>query len=396
MISSSYTIVSMTAYENLLCIVSHNGLPMLEAQNLKMKIIDVSKNYHTILETEVPLTPGSNLFWINFSEEGSIFTYDTDGILRNLSVACGNNWIPVLDVKQRYDIEADKFWIVGISEGDIACCILKNRSYPTSGDKSRIQSYKLCIPLLGLDTTGRLDSRKSNPADIEENFMRETLELTHQQWRRHQWSVLRNTRTQKDPSYNQSKSIYTDMDVINKKKALDKITINSIRIAALSEDKAKIFSLSAKIHLVKSYTICISLLNEMKMPLIADELRKIQDKKEIEEQNDRENTINSSQIPDKKRASYTSVSERILKSRAVIKGKEVKKIEVKPASNGILERSLKNQRLEPVKKEFVANPFANKENKKTHNKNLLKELFNNSIQKNPCEAEKPKSAKQKL
>lgn len=95
MLSSSNTVVSMAAYENLLCIVSHSGLPMLEAQNLKMKVIDISKNYATILETEVPLTPGSSLSWMNFSEEGSIFTYDTDGILRNLSIACGNNWIPV-------------------------------------------------------------------------------------------------------------------------------------------------------------------------------------------------------------------------------------------------------------------------------------------------------------
>ena len=81
------TIVAMAAYENLLCIISHNGMPMFESQNLKMKVINVDKNYSTVLETEVPLTSGSNLSWMSFSDEGGIYTYDTEGILRNFSFA---------------------------------------------------------------------------------------------------------------------------------------------------------------------------------------------------------------------------------------------------------------------------------------------------------------------
>ena len=121
MMSYSCPIITMLAYEGFLCIISHNGLPMLESQNLRMKVIDVSKSYSKVIESEVPLSPGSNLNWAGFSEEGAIFTYDTDGVLRSFSFALGGNWVPVLDIQQKYDIEPEKFWIISVSEGDVKC-----------------------------------------------------------------------------------------------------------------------------------------------------------------------------------------------------------------------------------------------------------------------------------
>jgi hypothetical protein len=280
MISYSCNIVTMFAYENLLCVISHNGLPMLESQNLKMKVVDVSNFYSRVVETEVPISPGSNLAWANFSEEGEIYTYDTEGIFRAFSCALGENWIPVLDLKQKYDIEPDKFWVISVSEGNVSCCVLKNKSSPESRDKNHIQIFKTCVPLLGIDSTGKADAKKNNPADSEEAFLREHIELTHQQWRRTKWSYLRNTRTQKDPNFFISKSIFTDIETTEKKKNLDKITINSIRIAALNQDKKKVLMHAQRLNLTKSFHICISMLEELKLPLIADELRKIRDKKE--------------------------------------------------------------------------------------------------------------------
>ncbi|CAI2383333.1 unnamed protein product [Moneuplotes crassus] len=398
MMSCFHSVVCMAAYENLLCVVSHNGLPMLEAQNLKLKIIDTTKNYACIVETEVPVTPGATLQWMNFSEEGSLYTYDTDGIMRNLSFSHGNNWIPVLDVKQRYDIEPSKFWIIGISEGEISCCVLRARTYPTPIDKSHIQSFKLCIPLLGLDTTGKAEIKRENTADNEEKFIRESIELTHQQWRRHQWSSLRNSRTQKNPSYNQSKSIFTDIEMTQSKKALDKIIINSIRIAAHNDDKAKILSLARKLHLVKSYSLCITLLHEMKLPFVADELQKVMEKKEMEEQNERERQISSSQNSREKQVNKaSSLSEKIMQARMNNMEKNSKTENAKK-ENPILARSMmkKEANESGVNKSVPNNPFANKENKKVHNKNFLNDLLGQKVEKKVSNLEKPKNAKQKL
>ena len=77
-----------------------------------------------------------------------------------------------------------------------------------------------------------------------------------------------------------SKSIFTDIETTDKKKSLDKITINSIRIAALNQDKKKVLMHAQRLNMTKSFQICISMLEELKLPLIADELRKIRDKKD--------------------------------------------------------------------------------------------------------------------
>jgi hypothetical protein len=399
MTSYSCTIVSMTAYENLLCVITHNGLPMLASQNLRMKVIDVSKTFSNIVETEVPLSPSSNLIWTSFSEEGSIYTYDTDGILRTFSFAMGSNWVPVLDVKQKYDIDADKFWIVGISEGEITCCVLKNKSAPDQRDKNHLKSFKLCVPLLGLDNTGKLEAKRNNLPDNEEQYFREHLELTHQQWRRHQWTNLRNTRTQKDPCNFVSKNIYTDVETLDKKKQLDKITINSIRITALNNDKMRVLMYAKRLNLVKSYTLCMSLLHELKLPLIADELRKLRDNKEMEEASIRghqNSSVQNSQRKEDDKSSYVSISQKILKTRAENEKAAVKFDTKLPAKATITPQP--TQVSQEPKEKVTTNPFAKKENKNPINrkKNLFDDLLKKNLTKRTTNVENTTTLKKKI
>lgn len=359
-----------------------------------MKIIDVSKNFSKIVETEVPLSPESKLTWVGFSDEGQLFTYDSEGVLRAFSFSMGGNWVPMLDVRAKYDIEPDRFWVVGVSEGDVTCCVLKNKSSPDQRDKHNIKSFKLCVPLLGLDRTGNPDKKKNNVADSEEHYLRENMELTHQQWRRGQWSHLRNTRTQNDPSHALSSTIWTDIETTEKKKVMDKITINCIRISALSQDKMKVLSHAKRLNLVKSYTICISLLEELKQPLIAEELRKMRDNKETEELQQREKALSSVRKSQEKDSHNASINEKILKSRlesgadSIANMYKKQLIETKPQTNS-----------EPVKVDPVVNPFLKKkENVNTDNKkkDLFANLLKMTTQKQPAPSTTTVAAKKKL
>ena len=81
--------VTLVAYENLLAVVYHAGPSVYGCQALKVKIIDMTstgKNAFAIIQDiECPVSRYSNLVWIGFSEEGQLFTYDSDGVLRALS-----------------------------------------------------------------------------------------------------------------------------------------------------------------------------------------------------------------------------------------------------------------------------------------------------------------------
>ena len=41
-----------------------------------------SRNYKIICDIECPISRDSNLVWAGFSEEGQLYTYDSNGLLR--------------------------------------------------------------------------------------------------------------------------------------------------------------------------------------------------------------------------------------------------------------------------------------------------------------------------
>jgi len=156
--STSQHVVSMLGYENLLALVVSNGVPCMETQNMRLRVIDVKNYFKVLYETEFPLTPGSALQWIGFSDEGQLFTFDTDGVMRMLSNGYGNNWIPCLDIKAKYSIEPEKFYPISVSGYEVLGVHLRPGQYfPIYSDKNRIKPYKLTLPLLNLTTNSTQD-----------------------------------------------------------------------------------------------------------------------------------------------------------------------------------------------------------------------------------------------
>lgn len=352
---------------------------MLETQNLRMKVIDVTAFYKTIADTEVALSPSSSITWANFSDEGQIYTFDSIGVMRQFSFSMGMNWIPVLDTEMKYKIEASKFYVIGVSQSDISCVVLNNKTSPDFTDKNKIKVYKFLLPLLDLDPSFNVESKQNNPADSEEIYLREYLEFSHEKWRRAQWSHLRNTRNQSDPSYFLSQSIYTDQNTLEKQRKLDKTLINSIRLAALNQNKAKILTLSKRLYLTKSISLCITLLDEMKLAFIADQLRGMLAQRQNDEQEAKEKRLSDTQKPIE-RESFMSMNEKMAKNQAIETG-------AKPSqSNEVLSiaERIKNSKpvAKPVEKAQAAtfNPFAKKENSNTINKtkNFFTDLINKS------------------
>lgn len=86
-------IVAMEAYENLLAVVFHEGVPIYEAQLLSMKLFCVSQwEVLSVSQCHVPLTipqPGEKGFvlrWFGFSMEGMLFSKDSCGVIRAYSL----------------------------------------------------------------------------------------------------------------------------------------------------------------------------------------------------------------------------------------------------------------------------------------------------------------------
>lgn len=85
-----------------------------------MKVIDINnRNYQIVYDIELPITKFSNLIWIGFSEEGMLYTYDNEGVLRTLN-PFNKQWVPVLDFKYILpDSYGQYLWIVGVSANEV-------------------------------------------------------------------------------------------------------------------------------------------------------------------------------------------------------------------------------------------------------------------------------------
>ena len=94
--------VSMVGYENHLALVYHSGPSIYGCQALKVKIYDMSnRNYNILYDIECPISRYSNLVWLGYSEEGMLFTFDSEGLLRTLN-PLNKQWVPVIDFKYKF------------------------------------------------------------------------------------------------------------------------------------------------------------------------------------------------------------------------------------------------------------------------------------------------------
>jgi hypothetical protein len=55
---------------------------------------------------------------MGFSEEGQLYSYDSEGVFRGLSFR-NYQWMPVLDFKFRMPNSYSQLWVVGVCEGEV-------------------------------------------------------------------------------------------------------------------------------------------------------------------------------------------------------------------------------------------------------------------------------------
>jgi len=116
-------------------------------------MIDVNNFFKTLYEVELPLSPESLLQWVGFSDEGQLFTCDSDGVMWMLINGYGNSWVPCLEIEKKYKINSEKFYPVSVSGDEVLGVILRTgNDFATQTDKNRVQTFKMTIPFLNLIT----------------------------------------------------------------------------------------------------------------------------------------------------------------------------------------------------------------------------------------------------
>lgn len=114
--------------------------------------------------------------------------------------------------------------------------------------------------------------------------MREQLVIEQESYRKEQWEHLKHFRSKYDNEYPQTETVCSNGDISNKKKEIDKLLLNSIRILIVNEEYEKVFSYIDQLYFTQSLKICIKLcesLNAMELAMKVGKYLQDKEQKEI-------------------------------------------------------------------------------------------------------------------
>ncbi|KAK4426922.1 hypothetical protein Salat_1461000 [Sesamum alatum] len=143
-------VVTAAGYKDELAVVTHSSpsLPTDE-QMLEFRVFNIAHGTQP-LRGRLPLTPGSCLTWLGFSEEGHLSSFDSKGVLRVFTSQYGGSWLPLFSASKLKKPD-ENYWVAGLSASKLFCIVCKSpESFPQSTPKPVLTLLDLSFLLLVL------------------------------------------------------------------------------------------------------------------------------------------------------------------------------------------------------------------------------------------------------
>ncbi|XP_047329703.1 protein ENHANCER OF LHP1 1 [Impatiens glandulifera] len=144
-------VVSASGFGDQLMVVTHASPPFSSNdQNLEFRVFNIS-NATEHVKGKLPLTPGSVLTWIGFSEEGKLCSFDSMGVLRVYTDQYGGSWLPLFSSRKIKKPE-ENYWVVGLNSSKLFCVVCKSPdSFPQVFPKPILTLLDFSFPLASSD-----------------------------------------------------------------------------------------------------------------------------------------------------------------------------------------------------------------------------------------------------
>ena len=256
-LSLSSTVIALTGYENYLAYVYISSLPLSNSQQLRFKILDEYKMFNEVYDGILSISPLSNLIYFSYSKEGILISYDSYNIVRGFFYEVQNNWIPLLDLGNKYINENKNFWCIGVEENEIYGIEMK-------GEK--IEPYPESRPI---EKTWNLITD-----DPENEFQKSYIFISFEEKRCTKYNEIRKIREDNIlfPDYKLTESLKEDNEIKKQKVAHDKKIIGKMQNLAIEGLDSQVIVLFDYIFKNKNKEIFIKICREMDKNELADYL----------------------------------------------------------------------------------------------------------------------------
>ena len=367
-LSLSNTVIAISGYENYLAYVYISSLPLSNSQQLRFKILDEYKMFNEIYDGILSISPFSNLIYFSYSKEGILISYDSYNIVRGFFYEVQNNWIPLLDLGNKYISENKNFWCIGVEENEIYGIEMK-------GEK--IEPYPESRPV---EKTWNLITD-----DPDNEFQKSYFFISFEEKRCIKYNEIRKIRDSNIllPDYKLTLSLKDESEIKKQKTAHDKKIIGKMQNLAIDGLDSQVIVLFDYIFKKKNKEIFIQICRELKKIELANYLEyKLNISEIVQKQNfNKGGTIVQyiqEPITNKKNKKKDNDEESLNKNKNNEENDDLK--------NFIFDIDAYQNKLsgfkEDLKKEGLINEHKKEEKKNNYDENKNKEENNDIIQNN--------------
>ena len=256
-LSLSNTVIAISGYENYLAYVYISSLPLSNSQQLRFKILDEYKMFNEVYDGILSISPNSNLIYFSYSKEGILISYDSYNIVRGFFYEVQNNWVPLLDLGNKYINENKNFWCIGVEDNEIYGIEMK-------GEK--IEPYPESRPI---EKTWNLITD-----DPENEFQKSYFFISFDEKRCMKYNEIRKIREDNSlfPDYKLTESLKDDSEIKKQKTAHDKKITGKMQNLAIEGNDSQVIVLFDYIFKNKTKEIFIKVCRELGKKELADYL----------------------------------------------------------------------------------------------------------------------------
>lgn len=255
-------VVTAAGFKDELVIVTHASECLLSNdQMLEFRVFNILEGAQPH-KGRLPITPGSHLSWLGFSEEGQLSSYDSKGVLRVFAKEFGGSWLPLFSGTKEKKPE-ENYWIVGLNASKLFCIVCKSPDlYPQVMPKPILSLLDFSFPLASSDLGAE---------SLEKEFILNSMHLSQIQKRIEEMVVAGQDST------------LLDDEAFNIEVALDRCILRLIASCCNSDKLMRATELVKLLTMEKSVRGAIKLVTALKLPNLAERFNTILEERLIKE-----------------------------------------------------------------------------------------------------------------
>ena len=262
-------VISMVGGRDQLCVVYAAGMPLPNNQLLHARVVDPQRSTVTI-DVPLPLSPGTTLTWLGYSDKGGLLSMDSSGVLRLLSMQWGGQWVAVLDLNKKPT--KDISWPVGLIDDKLMCAVLKagsGQKVPSTLSRPVLTAMQVELPFVVTDSH-----------HVEQPHARSELMLYEAQHAAHVTSALTAS-----ASHLQA---FTFQPSVKEQANLDKLLLPVIQLAIKADQGSRALDLTSQLYLLRSMESALLLAQTNRKVHLASRITLLIGERRRQEEDERE------------------------------------------------------------------------------------------------------------